>query len=105
MMHFFSFSGFRAFKAAIKTSHYLMHLQILAPKQTLEYRISVLKQYEQSLTQLLVQSYPGEKFPDARQAEGKCKVVQWEKDLLMPYTSLYPTLLNAGGSEGERAQC
>lgn len=63
MMHCFSFSGFRAFKASTKNSHYLMPLQILVPKQTLEYCIFVLKQYEQSLTQLLVQSCPWEKFP------------------------------------------
>lgn len=64
-----------------------MHLQILTPKQTPEYYISILKQYGQSLTQLLVQSCPWEKFPDARQLEGKCQVAQWEKYLLMPYVS------------------
>lgn len=73
MMHFFSFSGFRAFKASIKISHYLMHLQIIAPKQTLEYCIFVLKQCEQTLTRLLVQSCSREKFNLPRKQKANAK--------------------------------
>lgn len=50
-----------------------MHLQILAPKQTLEYCIFVLKQYEQTLTQLLVQSCSWEKINLPRKEKANAK--------------------------------